>query len=217
MRFVKKDASQRHYVMVSRIATFVLLIVAAFVAMTMTSIVGAFKFIMTIGAGTGLVYILRWFWWRINAWSEVTAMAASFVTASVLMLMGYSSSTNHGFSVLMIVTTVVSTVSWVIVTFLTAPVPDNHLEAFYRRVQPGGVLWKRIADRIPASELKFPKPHLGLDFLNWILGSLSVWLFLFGIGRLILGPASHGFLMIAAGAALFAFIYFALSRAERKR
>jgi len=217
MRFIKKDADQRHYIMVSRITTFILLIVSALFALMMTSIVGAFKFIMTIGAGTGLVYILRWFWWRVNAWSEVTAMGVSFVTATVLMLMGYSSGSNTGFAVLMTVTTVVSTVSWVAVTFLTKPVPDGHLESFYRRVQPGGRLWKRISERIPQSELTFPKPHIGLDFLNWILGSVSVWLFLFGIGHLILEPRLTGVLEIMTAAILFFIIYFFLSRTERRR
>ena len=214
MRFIKKDAGQRHYVLVSRITTFILLVIAALFALMMTTIVGAFKFMMTIGAGTGLVYILRWFWWRVNAWSEVTAMAVSFVTATTLMIMGYSSGSNKGFAVLMIVTTVVSTAAWVAVTFVTKPVPDEHLERFYRRVQPGGRLWKRISDRIPEGELAFAKPHIGLDFLNWILGSLSVWLVLFGIGRLILGPVSHGYAFLAGGIALFAAIYTGLSKAE---
>lgn len=214
MRFIRKDADQKHYVLVSRIATIVLLIVSAIVTSMMTTVVGAFKFIMTIGAGTGLVYILRWFWWRVNAWSEVTAMAASFISCAVLMAMGFSSDTNEGFTVLMIATTVISTVAWVAVTFLTKPVPDEHLIAFYKRVEPGGRLWKRISDQIPEKELVHAKPHIGLDFLNWILGTLSIWLFLFGIGRIILGPANTGFLYIIVGTFLFFIIYLLLSKAK---
>lgn len=216
VRFINKDASQKHYVLVSRIATFALLIIAALVTLMMNTVVGAFKFIMTIGAGTGLVYILRWFWWRINAWSEVTAMAASLVVSTILMIMGYTTDTNKGFTVLMLVTTVISTTAWVTVTFLTKPVPDEHLEKFYRRVQPGGRLWKRISDRIPEHELAFAKPHIGLDFMNWILGSFSVWLFLFGIGRLIIGPRLHGFIYIVTGIAFFIVIYLGLSQKEKK-
>ena len=215
MRFIRKDADQRHYVLASRVATILLLIVSAIVTSMMETVVGAFKFMMTIGAGTGLVYMLRWFWWRINAWSEITAMLASLVTASILMSMGYSNDTNEGFTVLMIVTTIISTVCWVTVTFLTKPVQDEHLEAFYRRVQPGGRLWKKIADRIPAHELTHPKPHIGIDFLNWILGSLSVWLFLFGIGRIILGPRLHGIFLLIAGGLLFGSIHVILSSRDK--
>ena len=206
IRFIKRDGDQKHYVMISRISTILLLIVSALVTSMMSSIVGAFKFIMTIGAGTGLVYMLRWFWWRVNAWSEITAMLVSLVTATTLIFMGYSTDTNEGFTVLMIVTTVVSTVCWIAVTFLTKPVDEEHLKDFYRRVQPGGILWKRIADQIPAGELKHPKPHIGYDFLNWILGSISVWMVLFGVGRLIMGPRWMGFAMLAIGAVLFVII-----------
>jgi hypothetical protein len=181
----------------------------------MSSIVGAFKFIMTIGAGTGLVYILRWFWWRVNAWSEVTAMAASLVVASILMVMGYNADTNKGFTMLMLTTTVISTAAWITVTLLTKPVSEERLISFYKRVQPGGRLWKRISDKIPLHELTHPKPHIGLDFLSWILGTFSVWLFLFGIGHLIFGPVVYGFLYLLAGTALFGIIYFFLSKKER--
>ncbi len=214
IRFIKKNADQKHYVFVSRISTVLLLVVAAIVTSQMESVVGAFKFMMTIGAGTGLVYMLRWFWWRINAWSEITAMLASLVTASVLMLMGYSNDTNEGFTILMLITTLVSTTAWVAVTFMTKPVPDDHLKAFYKRVQPGGRLWKRISDLIPANELVHEKPHIGLDFINWILGSLSVWLFLFGIGRIILGPRIHGVVFIIVGTILFIIVRKILSNRE---
>ena len=206
LRFINKNASQKHAVLVSRISTVLLLVIAALVTMMMETIVGAFKFIMTIGAGTGLVFILRWFWWRINAWSEITAMTVSLVVSSVLMLMGYTTDTNEGFTVLMLVTTAVSTASWVTVTLLTQPVAEEHLIAFYKRVQPGGRLWKHIARLIPDGELIHEKPYIGRDFASWILGSLSVWFFLFGIGRLILGPRLEGIILLAAGSALFAVI-----------
>lgn len=215
MRFIKKEAGEKHYVAVSRIVTVLLLLIAAIITFMMSSIVGAFKFIMTIGAGTGLVYILRWFWWRVNAWSEVTAMAASLAVASILMAMGYSADTNKGFTMLMLTTTLISTAAWITVTLLTKPVSEEHLIAFYKRVQPGGRLWKRISDKIPLHELTHPKPHIGLDFLNWILGTISVWLFLFGIGRLIFGPVVYGFLYLLTGTALFGIIYFFLSKKER--
>ncbi|MBN1290956.1 MAG: Na+:solute symporter [Candidatus Latescibacteria bacterium] len=215
MRFIKKGADQKHYVFVSRLTTVFILIIAAIVTMMMESVVGAFKFMMTIGAGTGLVYILRWFWWRINAWSEITAMTVSLVTASILMTMGYTTDTNEGFTVLMLVTTIISTTAWIIVTFLTKPVSDEKLISFYRRVQPGGRLWKNISDRIPENELIHAKPHIGLDFLNWILGSLSVWFFLFGIGRIIIGPRMHGFLYLIAGVILFIIIRIILSNKDK--
>jgi hypothetical protein len=114
----------------------------------------------------------------------------------------------------MLVTTVISTVAWITVTLLTKPVPQEHLIDFYRRVQPGGRLWKPIAGKIPVEAFAFPKPHLGWDFLNWILGTISVWLFLFGIGKIILGPLYLGVVYISIGVILFISIYLVLARRE---
>jgi hypothetical protein len=142
-------------------------------------------------------------------------MAASLIVASVLMSMGYSADTNEGFTMLMLASTIISTICWVTVTLLTKPVPDDHLIAFYKRVEPGGTLWKRVSDQIPSDELTHAKPHIGLDFLNWILGTFSVWFFLFGIGRLILGPVWQGFIFLAVGSILFSIIYIDLSKKDR--
>lgn len=142
-------------------------------------------------------------------------MAASLIVASVLMSMGYSADTNEGFTMLMLASTIISTICWVTVTLLTKPVPDDHLIAFYKRVEPGGTLWKRVSDQIPSDELTHAKPHIGLDFLNWILGTFSVWFFLFGIGRLIFGPVWQGFIFLAVGSILFSIIYIDLSKKDR--
>src|SRR5258708_151092 len=141
-RFIKKDADERHYVTASRVATVLVTALAAIAALYMQSIEGAWKFLMSIGAGAGLVFMLRWFWWRINAWSEIGAMCAAGVSSLILQSRLASpiveiirafdpklpagpldGSDPHGFAWLMILTTSFTTVSWIAVTLLTPPEP----------------------------------------------------------------------------------------------
>jgi Na+/proline symporter len=156
-RFIRKNAPARHYVTASRVATVLVTLASAVVTCYMTSIAGAWRFLMTIGAGAGLVFILRGFWWRINAWSEISALSAAAVFSTVLQsrfampvisllhrvdpalqLVPLDSSQPHGFAWLMLVTTLLTTITWPSVTFLTAPEPKEKLQAFYDRVHSDG-------------------------------------------------------------------------------
>jgi len=121
-RFLKKDASDRHYVTVGRISTVGLVLLSALVTSQMETIAGAWKFLLALGAGTGSVYILRWFWWRINAWSEITAMLASLVTAlSLQFIFGMDTSDANTFAQVMLITVALSSAAWISVTLLTKP------------------------------------------------------------------------------------------------
>lgn len=205
-RFVRKDASDKHYVNVSRGSTIFLFLASIIVTWQIQTIGRAWTFLLAIGAGTGLVLILRWYWWRINAWSEISAMIASFVVSLTAMQMvprGYAGTANADAWV-MLVTVGVSTVVWLAVTFLTRPEPDTVLDAFYRRVRPGGPGWVAVSTRLGLG--REPIPGGGLAWTNWIAGVVAVYSTLFGIGKLVFGELSSGLVLIAIALAAFTWI-----------
>jgi SSS family solute:Na+ symporter len=179
-RFIRTDASESHYVTVSRLATFLTLILSLLVTVFMNQVSHAWEFLLMLGAGTGLVYILRWYWWRINAWSEVSAMAAAFVT-SLALRFALDASTPRGFALNLIITTTVTTIVWMVVTLATKPEPMATLVAFYRRVHPAGPGWGVVA-REAGME---PARGLGRNTLQWVLGVALVYSIMFATGALI--------------------------------
>ena len=149
-RFLKPDASPRHYVNASKVATVLLTIVSAVVTFYLDSIAGAWKMLLVTGAGTGSVLLLRWYWWRINAWSEVSAMIAAFVTSITLQgVLHMDSDDPRSFAWIMIITVSITTVVWLAVTFLTPAEPREVLVAFYRRTRPSLAGWRPIAALAP--------------------------------------------------------------------
>ncbi len=202
-RFVNTDASDRHYVIAARWATVLLVLAGALVTLSMDTIAGAWKFLLAIGAGTGSVYILRWFWWRINAWSEISAMVASFIVAMFLQVwLGMDTADANIFAQVMLITVGITTVVWLITTFMTQPESETTLLAFYRRTRPGGGGWKPIAAKAP--EVKADS-HIGRDLLDWAVGIILIYTTLFGMGKIILGEMALGvtLLFIAAGCLFF--------------
>ena len=216
LRFVEADAPQKKVVLYSRLATGVVFLLSALFTWWLHlagSIEGAWRILIALGAGTGLVYILRWYWWRINAWSEISAMAASFITFVVLTVSGILSPVDPEEStLLMLVTTAVTTAVWIGVTFATEPVPEATLHAFYRRVRPGGPGWRVVARQLGFGDE--PIAAGALSWLNWIAGVVSVYATLFGVGKLIFGTLLEAivFLLLAAGA--FAWIAWSLKREQ---
>jgi solute:Na+ symporter, SSS family len=209
-RFVKRKESEKHYVRASQLATILLMLCSAVVSFYMESISGAWKFLMAIGAGTGLVYILRWFWWRINAWSEVSAMTTAFLTSLILQWGFHLSEENPvQFAILVLITTGVTTVVWLAVTLLTNPEPADVLTAFYRRVRPSATFWKPIADRVqdvPA------RSGMAFDLRMWLLGSLLIYMSLFGVGKVIFGEYLLGGVLLALAAACMALMLRSLAK-----
>jgi len=195
-RFIKKDASAAHYVLVSRILTVLLMIFAGIAAYQMESIKGAWELLLAIGAGTGLVYILRWYWWRINAWSEVAAMTCSFVVAMVLMKTRFGAAGELNWAYRMLVTVGVTTVVWLVVTFLTRPVDKEHLIDFYKKIKPGG-MWKPMRAGL---EKAGEGPRLQTDLLNWLLGTVLIYCSLFGIGKIVFLELQAGIGLLLAAA-----------------
>jgi Na+/proline symporter len=180
-RFIRRDADEHHYVVVSRLATFFTLCLSLFVTLFMDQISHAWEFMMMLGAGTGLVYILRWYWWRVNAWSEVSAMGAALIT-SLLLRLKLDSATPRGFALNLIITTIITTIIWLAVTFATKPEPEATLLAFYRRVRPAGAGWRRFAEQAGFSA---PKGEIARNFVMWILGVVLVYSIMFATGAFI--------------------------------
>src|SRR5579871_3196276 len=209
-RFWKKHESDRHYVLVSQWTTILLTIVSGVVTFYMDSIAGAWKLLLVTGAGTGGVLLLRWYWWRINAWSEVSAMISGFVVSLALQMgWGLDKDQPRDFAWIMIITVSITTVVWLAVTFLTRPESKEILVAFYRRTHPSAAGWRPIAQLAPDV-----RPSTGglYNLLDWICGCVLIYGVLFGTGKLILKDFVSGSLLMGAGIVAGAVIYWDLSR-----
>jgi len=176
----------------------------------MTTIAGAWKFLLALGAGTGAVYILRWFWWRINARTEISAMIASFVVSLFLQfVVGMDTSDPNAFAQVMLITVLISTVVWLSVTFLTQPESEDTLLNFYRKIRPGGNLWKPIAKLAPDVKVDY---GLGWNLLDWAAGITLIYSALFGVGKIILGSFLEGFGLLTLAVTAFLCISWDLNR-----
>jgi len=193
-RFIRREAAEQHYVWVSRIASVGFMLLSAVIALMSDSISGLFKFMLAISSGVGGVYILRWFWWRINAWSEISAMVASPVIVGFLyVLKDYLGELSYPAT--LTVTVAGSTLVWVATTFLTAPVSHERLIEFYRKVRPYGA-WSRVAQAADVS----PSTGLGRQIVNWLAGSVMVLAATFSAGKFLLGAPVEGVLYLFAAA-----------------
>ncbi|HEX7023748.1 MAG TPA: Na+:solute symporter, partial [Gemmatimonadales bacterium] len=191
-RFLRPDRDERHYVMIGRMVTALLMLLAGLLTFRLQTAAKTFQLLLSIGAGTGLIYLLRWFWWRINAWSEISAMASSFVTSLVLFLRDTPAHpVSPVFSLL--VTVAITTTVWVTVTLLTEPAGQDTLIRFYRLVRPAGPGWKPIA--AVAGPVTSPD-SLPQSLLGWVLGCAFVYAALFGTWSFIYGKASQGVLWL---------------------
>jgi SSS family solute:Na+ symporter len=209
-RFLKTSEPERHYVRASQIATVLLTIISAVITHYMDSIAGAWKLLIVTGAGTGSVLILRWYWWRINAWSEVSAMAAAFAASLVLQTVFHLDSDDPiQFAHLILLTVAFTTAVWLASTFLTAPETKPTLIGFYRRVRPSVFGWGPIARMAPDVRVS---SDLGWNLLDWLCGCALIYGALFGIGKIILKDYGTGIAFIAIAAAAAGIIFRDLSR-----
>ncbi|MEO8680171.1 MAG: sodium:solute symporter family protein [Vicinamibacterales bacterium] len=182
-RFLRPDASEHHYVWMGRLVTALLMLLAAGMTFLLESARASFELLLSIGAGSGLLYLLRWYWWRINAWSEIAAMAVSFFVAVGFFIAGKA---GHGFSgnVVLLVTVGVTTVAWVGTTMMTSPESEATLIGFYRLVRPAGSGWGPI----PAKAGVGASPDsISTQLLGWVLGCTFVYATLFGAGSVLYG------------------------------
>ena len=187
-RFLRPGRDERHYVLVGRLTTAGLMVLAGLMTYALTTAKEAFDLILSIGAGTGLLYLLRWFWWRINAWSEIAAMLASFLVA-----IGLAVAAREGHPVptplALPLSVGLTTLAWLAATLLTPPTDPQRLTDFYRLVRPAGPGWARLR---AATGLEPSTDSLPLALLGWVLGVTFVYAALFGVGSLLYrreGPA----------------------------
>ena len=211
--YIKKGASERHYVMASRIASVFIMVLTGLVALKLGQVTRALDILLSIGAGTGLVLILRWYWWRVNAWSEISAMiAAGVVSLSLQYLVGPQAfglgDSQHDrqvfFAYSLLITTAIVTVVWLAVTYLTKPVDEETLVDFYCRARPGRAGWGPIARLAP--EVR-PTEGGGVRLIQWALGCAFIYFSLFGVGSLVFGQYLRGILLwvlaLACGYGIF--------------
>jgi len=223
-RFVRPHAREQHYVAVGRLVTFILVVAAGYISAQLASIRSGWEVVLEIGAGTGSVYLLRWYWWRINAWSEIAAMAASLAAALVLRWQvlwqvlvhrptPFSGSGPVVFAKAALSTTAFTTLTWIVVTLLTRPEPQAVLVAFYRKVQPEATGWRPIVPLVP----EIPETRsLGRNLRMWLLACTMTYAVLFGTGKLLLQRAASGVWLLAVGALALALLYRDLASEWRK-
>jgi len=197
-RFVRRDADERHYVNVGRACTVLLYLVAAILSRYLESAQSAFEVLISIGAGTGLLYMLRWYWWRINAWCEVAAMVSSFAISVVFFAMN---KTGHPlpFAHSVIYSVAFTTAVWMVTAFVGSPTSRDTLIAFYRKVHPAGPGWTRIRLEAGVSEAEaaLHTDHLGKATVGWIAGCLTIWSSLFATGEFLYGRTQPALALMA--------------------
>ncbi|MBW7934353.1 MAG: Na+:solute symporter [Gemmatimonadaceae bacterium] len=187
-RFMRPGADEKHYVAVGRVMTAVLMLFAALLTFVIDSASRGFTILLSIGAGTGLLYLLRWYWWRVNAWAEVSAMAGSFLTAvgfEVVRKLGHPVA-DH---VSLLATVAVTSIIWITATYIAPETDKDTLVKFYKLVRPAGPGWKHVQQLAGVG----PSPDsLPQAMLGWVLGIAFVYSALFGAGSFIYGNNAQG-------------------------
>lgn len=192
-RFIMRSNSEKHYVLISRVLTLVIMLLSVIVTTQMETISGVWAFLIECGAGLGLVLILRWFWWRINAAGEIAATITPFVSLLIIKISGINITFPHTLFVVVPITTA----AWLITIYLTKPDSTSKLTEFYRRVHPCRPGWKKFVLQNP--DIKPDNGYLYL-FIDWILGIVLVYMFLFGTGKIIFGELIVGLGLYVIGA-----------------
>ena len=199
-RFIRRDAAESHYVNAGRVATLLLFVCSSAVVYLLDTAKDAFDVILQVGAGTGLLYLVRWFWWRVNAWCEVIAMISSFGVSVLLLILARNGS---GFSThaALLITIAVTTVCWVATAFLGPETDRKTLVSFYERVRPAGPGWNAIRPLVDPSKSGSPD-NIPMALLGWVAGCMAIWSALFTVGNI---------LYMRAGPALMMFVVFVTS------
>ena len=196
-RFIKKDASEKEIVFVGRISTIILMLLAGFLALELSDALGAFQILLQIGAGTGSIFLMRWFWWRVNAYSEITGMAVSFLLAIYFQWFHFDIT---GYELLsyqkLLISVFITTSSWVIVTLMTSPSENKVLLEFYYKIKPYGIGWNGFLKKNNLVKFENNNESPMKDLLLMFLGIITVYFGLFGTGYLIYNEMFLGSFMI---------------------
>ena len=197
-RFLFREESEKHYVFVGRIVTVLLFFCSSGTVYLLDTAKDAFDIILQVGAGTGLLYLVRWFWWRVNAWSEVAAMSSSFAVSVALLILkkyGIQFSTHSA----LVITVAVTTVCWLVTSFLGPETDRRTLIEFYRKVRPFGPGWARIREEagIPPADASEGGQNIPMALLGWAAGCTVIWSALFTVGNFLYGRISYALALLA--------------------
>lgn len=196
-RFIKKDGTEKHYVFAGRIATLLLFFSASILVFFLDSAKDAFDVILQIGAGTGLLYLLRWFWWRVNAWCEVVAMVSSFTISIVLLVLsknGFHVSTHVG----LLITIAFTSICWILTAYIGPKTDKKVLIDFYKKVKPFGPGWEKIRKEagVSVEEGKSTGENIPLGLLGWVTGCVVIWSALFTVGNFLYARYDYAFSLL---------------------
>jgi solute:Na+ symporter, SSS family len=191
-RFIKRDAAEHHYVKAGRYATVLLFVLSSSMVFALDTAKDSFNLLLAVGAGTGLLYILRWFWWRINAWCEIVAMIASFAVAFGFLILS-KNGVIFGFSQQLIIGVAVTTVAWVAAAYLSPQTDERVLIGFYEKVRPFGPGWRRIQAKSSAAVIEGDNYPMAL--LGWIMGVTMIWSALFTVGNVLYGRTNYALIL----------------------
>jgi len=189
-RFVNRTAPEHHYVVAGRVSTVLLFIVSSAIVFFLKTAQEAFNLLLLIGAGTGLLYLLRWFWWRVTAWCEIVAMISAFGTSMVLLANGMVG-TAEG----LLITIAVTTVCWIATAYLGPQTDAETLINFYRKVHPSGPGWKPVQAK--AGAIEGAADHVPLAMVGWLSGCVMIWSALFAVGNFLYGRMEYAFWLLA--------------------
>jgi len=196
-RFLKRDASEKHYVMVGRLATIALFLSAGALVFVLETAKDSFDIILQVGAGTGLLYLVRWFWWRVNAWCEVNAMISSFGFSILLLILrkvGLVIPTHYALTLTVLATTAV----WVLTAFLGPKTDPQTLVKFYKKVRPFGPGWEPIRKEagLSKAEARTTGDNFPVALVGWVSGSLTIWSALFAVGNFLYGRTTYAMVLL---------------------
>src|SRR5215212_3492969 len=196
-RFIKTDATERHYVAAGRVATLLLFVFSSGLVFVLDSAKDAFDVILQIGAGTGLLYLVRWFWWRVNAWCEVVAMMSSFLVSVVLLILA-KNGVHFSTHVALLITISVTTVCWVATAYFAPGTDRDVLVAFYLKTRPAGPGWTPVRNdpRVLTNRDAGAVENIPMAILGWVSGCTLVWSALFTIGNFLYGRTGAGTLLL---------------------
>ncbi len=196
-RFIVRDGEERHYVFVGRLVTILLFVLSSGVVYLLDSAKDTFDIILLVGAGTGLLYLIRWFWWRINAWCEVVAMISSFLVSVGFLVLKKSGVEVPSTANSLLITIAVTTVCWVLAAYLAPQTDRKTLIDFYRKVRPSGPGWEpiRIEAGISKAEAAQAGESLPMALVGWVAGSITIWSALFTVGNILYGRTSAALFM----------------------
>ena len=218
-RFVKKDATEKQMVAAGRVCTVVLMVLAGTLACLLKSAGDAFQILLLSGAGSGAIYLLRWFWWRINAWTEIVAMVVATIVAIVLVIIENQTNIDLSYKAIdhntmnLLIAVFITTITWIVTTLVTKPESTETLRRFYRQCQPGGPGWKKVIDEAVAEGDMIDGEEHGkawevpLEILCVFVGCVFVYCSLFAIGSFVYGNIGQGVILSIFAIAATTFLF----------